>query len=219
MKYKLNTLTPTLQFNDFIFLGNVSYATLLDAGSSDTRFGTCILAGGQDPSISLYNISKQAKNMRDKLASTITKSVSNALSSFFGANEKAPEEASTAAVYHFSDPKRIVLRLSIDPSLQLIATADSLGRVMLYDKRLFAVIRIWKGVREARLAWTEGTQNDKRTLCLVIYAPQTGLLSLYAMKHGPCLRSIPVGPQCHIFTIYEMTHERYCAKIIFLLPA
>jgi hypothetical protein len=41
------------------------------------------------------------------------------------------------------------------------------------------------------------------TLCLAIYGPQIGLLSLYAMKHGGCLRTIPVGPQAQIMTIFE----------------
>jgi hypothetical protein len=31
-----------------------------------------------------------------------------------------------------------------------------------------------------------------------------GLLSLWALRHGPCLRSIPVGPQCHIFSAIEI---------------
>jgi hypothetical protein len=78
---------------------------------------------------------------------------------------------------------------------------------------------VWKGVRDARLAWSEGTADSQRsshkgfggiTLSLAVYAPQIGLLSLYAMKHGGCLRTIPVGPQAQIITIYEknMNGER-----------
>ena len=28
------------------------------------------------------------------------------------------------------------------------------------------------------------------------------------MRHGPCLRSIPVGPQCHIATVYEQQQQQ-----------
>jgi hypothetical protein len=113
---------------------------------------------------------------------------------------------------------------------KLIAAADSLGRVLLFDSRLATTaVRIWKGVREARFAWTEDRQQlpqfsdsdsasgprsssgvrSKRVLSLAIYAPQTGLLSLWALRHGPCLRSIPVGQQCHIFTVYDyVPHEK-----------
>lgn len=103
---------------------------------------------------------------------------------------------------------------------KLIAAADSLGRVLLFDSRLATTaVRVWKGVREARFAWTEDrpptarfsgidssaktSASSRRVLSLAIYAPQTGLLSLWALRHGPCLRSIPVGQQCHIFTVFD----------------
>ncbi|CAM9754785.1 unnamed protein product, partial [Ectocarpus fasciculatus] len=125
---------------------------------------------------------------------------------------------------YFDDPKRRILRVSVDPTRKLIATADNVGRVMLFDIRVFVAIRIWKGLREARLAWTEGRRRQTHTddkcdeahasnedssgnnglvLCLAIYSPMTGLCNLWTMKHGPCLRSIPVGPQCFIYTVYS----------------
>lgn len=48
-----------------------------------------------------------------------------------------------------------------------------------------------------------GGMKTRKILSLAIYAPQTGLLSLWALRHGPCLRSIPVGQQCHIFTVFD----------------
>ena len=121
--------------------------------------------------------------------------------------------------------KRRIVRISLDPTGKLLAAADTLGRVLLFDMRYIStVLRIWKGVREARFAWSmdvtpssgtcadgdesEGYLNSSRKsfqLSLAIYAPQLGLLSLYQMRHGPCLRSIPVGPQCQIFTIQQVS--------------
>ena len=166
-------------------------------------------------------------------------------------NQLKLEQLSSNASYEFKDSNRRIMRMSIDPSGKLVATADSLGRVMLFDTRLHCMIRMWKGLRDARFAWTVGYTTRKRSgnpppgtgtgdpnpksnpkrvprrvyskhkhtsgsgasaLCLAIYAPQLGLLSMFSMRHGPCVRSIPVGQQCQIFSIFEvspLTGDRY----------
>jgi hypothetical protein len=161
----------------------------------------------------------------------------------------------------FFDQKRRIIRLSIDPFHTLIATADSLGRVQLYDINSDCFIRLWKGIRDASLGWhideedttalfsplpnpssshpsstvatpapeyrsspagkqrsnhNESNNNDsngfalnenrmseiaKTALQLVIFAPLLGLVSLYKMKNGPCLRVIPVGMNCKLVPI------------------
>lgn len=74
----------------------------------------------------------------------------------------------------------------MDPRGKLIATADNMGRVILFDIKMNCAIRMWKGVRDARLAWTEISYEEQiiRTtnidgklkrpcsVSLVIYAPQ-----------------------------------------------
>lgn len=88
-----------------------------------------------------------------------------------------------------NDEKRRVFRISLDPLGYLAATADSLGRVILYDLRSECAVRIWKGLRDARLSWLV----DGDAVILAIYAPLLGLVSLYKMRHGACQRVIPVG--------------------------
>lgn len=70
-------------------------------------------------------------------------------------------------------------------------------------------IRVWKGLRDAKFAWCESIVG-KNKLGLSIYGPQIGLLFLYVMRNGPCVRTIPVGPQAHIFTYFKKssTSER-----------
>lgn len=153
----------------------------------------------------------------------------------------------------FFDTKRRILRLSVDPFHTLIATADALGRVELYDINADCFIRLWKGLRDASLGWhideedttalfsslpasrggvgasnlgkevggigSGGTSssgapgqtieiNESRmseiartALQLVIYAPLLGLVSIYKMKNGPCLRVIPIGMNCKLTPI------------------
>lgn len=163
------------------------------------------------------------------------------------------EQRSLTSQLDFEDSKRRILRVSLDPQCgRLVATADGLGRVCLYDTRLNAMVRMWKGFRDAQLAWSEelcivpdtattaidatagttvvddnttsftssssiydaGTTTDSTTdstdntaasyrygLVLAIYAPQLGLLFMYGMKHGPLLRTVPVGQHAHILTM------------------
>ena len=58
----------------------------------------------------------------------------------------------------FSDPKRKILRISLCPHGQYVACADNLARVSLWDLRLGCFVRVWKGVRDARLSWAEDLQ-------------------------------------------------------------
>ena len=107
--------------------------------------------------------------------------------------------------------------MSADPRGRLLACADSLGRVLLCDARSFTVVRCWKGVREARLAWGQGGGSAAGGgLSLAIFAPQLGLLSVYAMAHGPQLRSIAVGSHCHIFTTQLVVGPRSYARCCLL---
>jgi hypothetical protein len=175
-------------------------------------------------------------------------------SSSGGGNAAADKKSDTARVQEctltvtarieFLDPKRRILKLSADPSGSYIAAADILGRVTLFDCTICAVVRIWKGLRHAELAWTSrpvpvssnaarsgnssvagsdtatvagqgstalaatasGTAADAIALDvlvtnLVIHAPLLGLVYIYSMPHGPCVRIIPVGLNCHVFTL------------------
>lgn len=72
----------------------------------------------------------------------------------------------------FVDDARRVLRMTIDPHRKLIATADSLGRVQLYDRRTIAVVRVWKGLRDAKIAWVLADNTTHRSLSLAIYSPK-----------------------------------------------
>lgn len=190
---------------------------------------------------------KLASYVKEKVTTAIAKTVGSAFTNFFGfggnADEPSPptssnslntlgtasgenidevENVTVSSIVEFQDTKRKMMRLSTDPTGKLIAAADALGRVTLFDTRIMTSIRMWKGLRDARFAWSVDAtpsdsvddrahlcSNNRRTLSLSIYAPQLGILSQWAMKHGPCLRVIPVGQQCQIFTIYTPASEEY----------
>jgi hypothetical protein len=43
---------------------------------------------------------------------------------------------------------------------------------------------------------------------LVIHAPLLGLVYIYGLPHGPCVRIVPVGLNCHLFTLNASGAER-----------
>jgi hypothetical protein len=202
------------------------------------HFKKNIVIAGLGSSLSLCNIGISGLSAKSRVGGfgreKSPKTLGSTIASFFAGGSQAGSNSSSSGgqqgsaagqgVDHlevsptlvFDDSNRKILRMAVDPHGKLIATADLVGRVILFDARLFHAIRIWKGLREARLGWTEGVKpqeagtdgaaaignNDSPALCLVIYGPQTGLCNLWQMKHGPCMRSIPIGQQCHIYTVY-----------------
>lgn len=198
-------------------------------GSLDATY-SLLVASDSDATLSLYNIGgKQQFQHLGKLGSYVKTQVTSAISKTFqnifsfgsasplkvkGALDKPPTTVALASLIDFEDSKRKVLRMRLDPSGSLVAASDNLGRVTLYDLRLNVVIRLWKGVRDARLAWSCSERESSTYLSLAIYAPQLGLLSFYGMRHGPCLRIVPIpsGAQCQIYTtVYppKYPHQKY----------
>lgn len=146
-----------------------------------------------------------AQRNKDK-GSSISRSI---YSMFWSDTRKSAEEQhiwSKSKMYRagvvstLEDEKRRVFRVTQDPQGCLAATADSLGRVLLHDLRSETAIRIWKGLRDARLGWV----LDGDDTLLAIYAPLLGLVSLYKMCHGPCQRVIAVGLQLSLATMSSL---------------
>eukprot|EP01038_Epipyxis_sp_PR26KG_P010056 gene10056-13516_t len=213
------------QLNDFVFLHQLYSLSPFDFEVDATY---SLLVGGMDSALSVYNLgsqlhfqdfSKLAGYVKEKVNSLITKSymtifslvgsitASETSSSKTDDSQNVAEKSVTlSSMVDFKDAKRRILRLSIDPNGSLVAAADSLGRVTLFDTQIYCIIRILKGLRDARLAWVTN-QSIGFALHLTIYAPQLGLVSIYQMKNGPCQRIIPVGLNCHIFSIMEKSLE------------
>ena len=187
--------------------------SVLIAGISDAQD----IGGGG--ALSLYNIgAKQHFQHLGKVGSYVKSQVGAVLNRAFQSFSLRTPEVTTGkltsktlvSLVDFEDPKRQILWLTLDPSGSLIAAADSLGRVLLYDSSIcmHVVVRIWKGVRDAQLGWSSSPSSS--SLSLAILAPQVGLVSFYGMKHGPCQRVLPVasGCQCQLYTSMSISSNR-----------
>lgn len=183
----------------------------------DARDRYRVMVVGAESAVVIYELSNNSKvveedgqrSLKDK-SSVFSKSlysIFSAISSYTD-TRKSNEDRScwnrsklfqASPLLILEDDKRRVFRVSLDPRGCLAATADSLGRVLLYDLRTEAVVRIWKGLRDARLGWMVEECTDKASgsatmaTILAIYAPQLGLVSLYKMRNGPCQRVVAVG--------------------------
>ncbi|KAI9487190.1 MAG: Rab3 GTPase-activating protein regulatory subunit N-terminus-domain-containing protein [Benjaminiella poitrasii] len=87
----------------------------------------------------------------------------------------------------------------------LAATADGLGRVILWDIVEGEMIRMWKGVRDAVCGWVEAFEHElyglekpkssppKVLLFLIIYSSKRGFLKVFQMRHGKQVGAYHVG--------------------------
>jgi hypothetical protein len=247
--------------NDFVFCPRIHMPSVFRVDPYESTASHCILVGGFNSALSLYNLGgkhhieefgKLVGGKKEKSGSIFTKALSLFASSSDKKNDKSQQTAkldgktvTMNAQVNFQDGKRRIIRLSMDPTGQFVAAADALGRVTLFSTSCNCVVRLWKGYRDARLAWTHAAnaapQNALASaqrahtvlstshvssggglpptaappysasvdmpgdVCMAIYAPLLGLVSIFRTPHGPCLRCIPVGLQCQVHTFVDVT--------------
>ena len=78
---------------------------------------------------------------------------------------------------------RFALQLVADPSGRLLACATSDSRVLLLRATDLAVLRVWKGLRGAQIAFL-GPLGRARAPRLLIYTPTRGVLDAWAVPSG-----------------------------------
>ena len=244
----LNTATS----NDLILLPTprCNRNPFVTVTEDDVIFGgQSMLVGGLDATLSLYRLGgpqhfEHFGKFAEYVKSRTVGLVSRTLLSFFQTAEpssghvdltKAPIVSATSML-DFADSGRKVLRMSLDPTNCYVAVADSMGRVTLFDVLLSCIVRIWKGVRDARVGWAErcasvpegsvGTNAQASPLqpmpqmTLAVYAPRLGLLTFYDIPQGRRLRVVPVGLQCHIMTLMlvdedvSSTERKACCVVL-----
>jgi len=105
---------------------------------------------------------------------------------------KIPESTTLKVHSVFKDSLRKGVKIVVAPGKRgIAAVCDSLARVLLIDLNTRAVLRMWKGYREAQVGFirayddTNHRASKKMALFLVIYAPRRGILEIWSCINGP----------------------------------
>ncbi|KAG2393084.1 hypothetical protein C9374_009661 [Naegleria lovaniensis] len=169
-----------------------------------------IVGAGMKPTIAHYSteeideMSVKQRTRVTKIATTVANKVYNFASSWIWGssqnntsetkNETSQEEQIPKGAFiplsnQFFDEKREIFVAELDYSGKLLATSDSLGRVMIFDLSSMTVMRIFKGYREAQCYWIVIGQDtmsleqssSASTELLLIFAPRRGILEVRGM--------------------------------------
>ncbi len=89
-----------------------------------------------------------------------------------------------------SDTQRQINFILEAPTACIAIATDGFGRLLLIDTKAGAVVRMWKGYREAQCGWITG-----KALLLVVHIPWRGILEVWKMRHGARIsaQSISLG--------------------------
>ncbi|GAA0153880.1 G-protein modulator [Lithospermum erythrorhizon] len=177
----------------------------------------CAITIGHDAVISAYRLSEdRSRSIVGAILSNVVPAAFSTISSisnmiFFSgqAQQKKPEVkpqsfSRASPLTCLEDYPRKGERLTLSPSGTLAAITDSLGRILLLDTQALAVVRLWKGYRDANCLFLEILDNENGAsrlhhehvnsdycLCLAIHAPRKGIIEVWQMRNGPRLLTIP----------------------------
>ncbi|KAF7233565.1 hypothetical protein EG68_05453 [Paragonimus skrjabini miyazakii] len=134
-------------------------------------------------------------------------------------------------VHGLADQRRHVLDSSLVVSSDgyWLAMTDSLGRVLLVNEATRRVARMWKGYRDAELAFVDTSETVPRsgvgptktgvpdyprsTRCLFIHAPHRRILEVWRLIHGPRLATWNVDEPVRLVQIQASWLSRASSTI------
>lgn len=158
------------------------------------------------------------------VASKLTSALFSAASGWLGWNKNKTEEEpaqkqkpkvepATPLPIRFGlpDSRRHGESICLSPCNTMAGVTDDFGRVTLLDVARSIAIRMWKGYRDAQLAWVQVCEahGDRDMITspstprrcaqfLVIYAPRRGILEVWGTQHGPRIGAFTVGKHCRL---------------------
>ena len=108
------------------------------------------------------------------------------------------------------DSRRQGESIALSPDHKLAVTTDGFGRVTLFDVHRGIAVRMWKGYRDAQVAWAQVCEDEssdrsdrssalpRRAMFLVIYAPRRGILEVWTAQQGPRVAAFNVSKWCRL---------------------
>eukprot|EP00656_Telonema_subtile_P058589 TRINITY_DN9967_c0_g1_i6.p1 TRINITY_DN9967_c0_g1~~TRINITY_DN9967_c0_g1_i6.p1 ORF type:complete len:1044 (+),score=271.03 TRINITY_DN9967_c0_g1_i6:110-3241(+) len=180
------------------------------AGSSRTDT-LAMFAVGSNPAISLHHAVQERAEVNTKaVASNVANKVLSSVSSWLwtqpaaaeaeGASSQEaqfPNPPTASVARSISDTNREIRSMAVDPTATFVASADSLGRVMIVNIAYGTVVRMLKGYRMGQCSWTATLDdNGKLQRHLVILLPDKGIIEAWKAPFGERVLQLRVGSGC-----------------------
>jgi hypothetical protein len=173
-------------------------------GSGNTTLTTDIITVGENPSFALFDATADESSLSSALtaaqdaAAKLTSAVVGYARSWWssapattaaadtasGANKKERFEPPSSVAMRcgvFDEPRR-VQRIALSATGHLAATCDSLGRVALLDVQHLAIVKLWKGYRDAQLQWLLAPAGAAQYL--LVHAPRRNQIEAWRTRHS-----------------------------------
>ncbi|CAG0917366.1 unnamed protein product [Notodromas monacha] len=168
---------------------------------------TSFVGVGVKPFAGMYYAVESQLQLMDA-ARAVASKLKSALFSMSGfgeshSTEKASKKPGDSLPLRFGipDKNREGLKVTLNPRKTHAAIVDNHGRITVIDARSGLAVRMWKGYRDAEIAWTEShSSSTHRYACfLAIYAPRRGILEVWATQHGPRVAAFNVPKAARLF--------------------
>jgi Rab3 GTPase-activating protein regulatory subunit N-terminus len=110
------------------------------------------------------------------------------------------------------DAPRAIEQATVDPVQgNLIATTDSLGRIVLMERSTRQIIRMWKGFRDASCYWIQQkSSSGSSDLHLVIHSRQRRRIEVWQVRHGDRVLSLTVGRGAQVVPLCSVSGAPQC---------
>jgi hypothetical protein len=166
---------------DMIAVGSNPAFALFDAAADDSALVSAISAA-QDVAAKLA--SSVLGYARSWWSSAPTPAAAEAGGGAAEKKERFEAAASVAMRCGVFDEPRRIYRVALSATGHLAATCDSLGRVALLDAQNLLMVKLWKGYRDAQLAWLLSSGGERRQQYLLIHAPRRSQVELWRTRHA-----------------------------------
>jgi hypothetical protein len=163
---------------------------------------TSFVAAGPKPFVGFYYATESQPQLL-QTARVVASRLKSALFSMAGFGSSDPVEPQLKP--HPGDPlplrfglpdkNREALVAVLSPRKNLTAVVDSHGRITLVENSSGIAVRMWKGYRDAEVAWIEASSTSSRRYAsfLAVYSPRRGLLEVWATQQGPRVAAFNVS--------------------------
>ena len=114
------------------------------------------------------------------------------------------------------DPQRFATSILIAPTVDknppsLAALTDNLGRIIVLDTDQGQIVRVFKGMRDAQVAWLPYrlSESNQSFLFLVAYSSR-GVLEIFLMRDGRKIAAVPTDRDLKLIQVgYGMLGGTY----------